>query len=285
VDRELLDLAVTVAHRAGNVAAERFFETDFGTRTKQDGTEVTDVDLAVEKLIRTELLRHTPDDEIYGEETGTATGTSGRRWIIDPIDGTLYFAHGIPLFANLIAYEDEHGPAIGVINEPVARRMIFAGRGLGCWVRTSQGPDRPPVLRDNTELRLAVTQLANAATWHHELVAALHQNVWVMGYLGGVTGVLTGVLDAVVMAGFPQGYEDLAPLPVIMEEAGGRVTDLSGGPVLSGPGTALVSTGHLHEELLSLVAGLPHGPAGHLDASGHWIPGDADAPGPSGEPA
>jgi histidinol-phosphatase len=86
-----------------------------------------------------------------------------------------------------------------------------------------------------------------------------------------VPGLLTGVLDAVVMAGFPQGYEDLAPLPVIMTEAGGRITDLSGGPVLAGPGTALVSTGPLHDELLALVAGLPHGPDGGLDPSGRWI--------------
>jgi histidinol-phosphatase len=123
---------------------------------------VTDADLAVEELIRTELLRHMPHDVVYGEEAGTVAGSSGRRWIIDPIDGTTYFANRIPLFGNLIAYEDEHGPAIGVINEPIAQRMIFAGRGLGC--------------------------------------------------LG-----------------------------------------------LSGPGTALVSTGHLHEELLSLVADLPYG--------------------------
>jgi histidinol-phosphatase len=73
------------------------------------------------------------------------------------------------------------------------------------------------------------------------------------------------------MAGSPQGYEDLAPLPVIMAEAGGRVTDLSDGPVLSGPGTALVSTGHLHDELLRLVADLPHGPSGHMK-DGRWVP-------------
>jgi histidinol-phosphatase len=248
VDRQLLDLAVTVAHRAGSLAAERFFEAGFVTRAKEDGTEVTDVDLAVEELIRTELLRRAPDDEIYGEEAGTTAGVSGRRWIIDPIDGTVYFARRIPLFSTLIAYEDEHGPAIGVINRPVARQMVFAGRGLGCWVRTGQAPDRRPVLRDNTGLRRALTQLVNPATWHGELLAALHQNVWITGYLGGVTGVLTGVLDAVVMAGSPQGYEDLAPLPGIMAEAGGRVTDLSGGPVLSGralpwsaPGTCTTS--------------------------------------------
>jgi histidinol-phosphatase len=271
VDRELLDLAVTVAERAGEVAAGRFFEASFITAAKADGSEVTDADLAVEDLIRTELLRHSPGDGIYGEERGAVAGTSGRRWIIDPIDGTTYFASRIPLFCSTIAYEDEHGPAIGVINQPVARQMIFAGRGLGCWVRTGPGRDRQPVLRDCPELGRARTQLASPATWHLELLAALHQNVRIMSYLGGVAGLLTGVLDAVVMAGLPQGYEDLAPLPVIMSEAGGRVTDLSGGPVLAGPGTALVSTGPLHDELLGLVAGLPHGPDGGLDPGGRWI--------------
>jgi histidinol-phosphatase len=96
VDRELLDLAVSVAQRAGDVTAERFFEARFTTGTKPDGTDVTDADLAVEELIRTKLLRRCPDDEIYGEEGGTAAGTSGRRWIIDPIDGTTFFASRIP---------------------------------------------------------------------------------------------------------------------------------------------------------------------------------------------
>jgi fructose-1,6-bisphosphatase/inositol monophosphatase family enzyme len=167
VDRQLLELAVSVAQRAGDVAAERFFAADFTVQTKADGTDVTDVDLAVEELVRSELLRHTPGDEVYGEEAGIAAGTSGRRWIIDPIDGTAYFAHGIPLFACLIAYEDSHGPAIGVINEPVARRMVFAGRGLGCWVRTGQGPRRRPVLRDNTELRQARVQPGAAGQRPH----------------------------------------------------------------------------------------------------------------------
>lgn len=276
-DSQLLELAVTVAQHAGDAAMEWFFSAGFATRAKPDGTTVTDADVAVEELIRAELLRRAPGDEIVGEETGTTAGTSGRRWIIDPIDGTTYFTARIPLFTTLIACEDEHGPAIGVINEPAARRMIFAGRGLGCRIRTGHGPGQRPHLRAITELRQTRTQLANPATWHPELLMALHQNVWITGYLGGVSGVLTGVLDAVVMAGFPQGYEDLAPLPVIMSEAGGRVTDLSGGPVLAGPGTALVSTGHLHDELLSLVAGLPHGPNGTL-VSGRWIPAAEQAP-------
>jgi histidinol-phosphatase len=81
--------------------------------------------------------------------------------------------------------------------------------------------------------------------------------------------VLTGLLDAVVVAGGPMGYQDLAPLPVILNEAGGRLTDLSGGPLLSGPGTILVSNGHVHDDLLNLVAGLPHGE--RATGSGHRV--------------
>ena len=255
----MLELAAGLADRAGRVAAQRFFAADFPVARKADGTEVTGADLAVEELIRAELLRRCPGDEIYGEEAGTTGGTSGRRWIIDPIDGTAYFAHRIPLFRTLLAYEDEYGPAAAAISYPVAQQMISAGRGLGCWVRTGAAGSQPPVLRASSSLREARVQLVNPGTWHTSLLIALHHNVTITGYAGGVAGVLTGVLDAVVVAGPPQGYEDLAPLPVILAEAGATVTDLSGGPVLSGPGTALISTGHLHEELLNLVAGLPHG--------------------------
>lgn len=255
----MLDLAVDVTYRAGQVAAGRFFAADFSTSRKADGTEVTGADVAVEELIRAELLRHCPGDEIYGEEAGTAAGSSGRRWVIDPIDGTAYFARRIPLFRTMLAYEDEHGPAVGVISYPVAQQLIFAGRGLGCWVRIGAAAGQPPVLRTGGSLRQARVQAVNPGTWHGSLLLALHENVTITGYLGGVAGVLTGLLDAVVVARFPQGYEDLAPLPVILAEAGAMVTDLSGGPVLTGPGTALISTGHLHAELLTLVAGLPHG--------------------------
>ncbi|MBO0777152.1 MAG: inositol monophosphatase [Actinobacteria bacterium] len=258
VDSQLLQFAVRLAGQAGGLAAERFFAGDYRVAVKDDGTEVTEADLAVEDLVRGELLRHCPRDGIYGEEGGTVEGASGRRWIIDPINGTAYFVSGIPLFDTLLAYEDEHGPAIGVICQPVARQLVFAGRGLGCWVRSGAGDDRRPVLRAAADLRHTRVQPHNMNTWHTDLLLALHRNVTLTGYFGGVTGVLTGALDAMVIAGFPMGYEDVAPLPVVMAEAGGRVTDLSGGPVLSGPGTALVSTGGRHDELLGLVAGLPH---------------------------
>jgi hypothetical protein len=102
-----------------------------------------------------------------------------------------------------------------VINNPITRQMVFAGRGLGCWIRAGHNPDVRPVLRDNAELRQAVTELSNPTTWRSELLTTLHQNVWITGCLAGAADVVTGLLDAVVVVGFPAGYEDLAPLPVI----------------------------------------------------------------------
>jgi len=252
VDRDVLDFTVALADRAGRLAVERFYAADFDVATKRDGTEVTDADLAVEDLIRAELGRHFPDDEVHGEEAGTTAGVSGRRWIIDPIDGTTCFAHRIPLFGINLAYEDEHGPAIGVINEPIARRLVFAGRGLGCRIRTG-GTDAAPRLRDTADLAHAKVEMVNPHRWTGELIATLHRNVLVTGHLGGVAGVLTGLLDAIVLGGFEMELQDLAPLPVILEEAGGRVTDLAGGSVLSGSGAALISTGRFHDELLDLI--------------------------------
>jgi histidinol-phosphatase len=248
VDQELLDFAVALAERAGRLAAERFFAGDPHVERKPDGTEVTEADLAVEELIRGELARHVPDDEVYGEESGTTPGTSGRRWVIDPIDGTYFFARRMPIFSTTIAFEDEHGPAIGVIHEPIARKTVAAGRGRGCG----------PIARVSTRTRLrgARTAMINPGTWSEDLLATLHRTVF-LSPVGDTTSLVTGHVDAVVVAGFPMGYEDLAPLPVIVTEAGGRVTDLTGAPVLTGDGTVLATNGLLHDEFLDLLRDVP----------------------------
>lgn len=261
VDQSLLDFAVDLVLRAGHLTAERFLNGTGPVTVKQDGTEVTEVDLMVENLMRTALSEHTPDDEIYGEEAGTTTGSSGRRWVIDPIDGTSHFARRAPLFQNTLAYEDEHGSAIGIINRPMSQELIFAGRGLGCWQLV--GADgltstrRRVRVGSRSTIGGAGTQMVNPATWSEELLVALNRKVFLLGYTGGVTDLVTDRTEAVVVAGFPMGYEDLAPLPVIVEEAGGKVTDLSGGPVLSGDGTVLATNGPLHDAFLDLGRGLP----------------------------
>lgn len=254
VDQDLLDFAVDLAVRAGQLAADRFFSGDARTSLKPDGTEVTDADLAVEEMIRGELTRRMPGDEIYGEEAGTTPGSSGRRWVIDPIDGTYYFRRRIPLFNTRLAVVDEHGPAIGVIREPIARRTVFAGRGRGCWQSTGADATRTWV-SDRARTGGARTTMINPGTWSEDLLLALHRRVVLMA-TGDTVELVTGQVDALVVAG-GMGYEDVAPLPVIVAEAGGRVTDLTGNPVVSGDGSVLATNGHLHDDLLALVAGLP----------------------------
>ncbi|WP_405827942.1 inositol monophosphatase family protein [Streptomyces sp. NBC_01176] len=259
-DRELLDFAVGLATRAGKVSAQGFFG-EWGSRRKEDGSEVTEIDLAVEELVRNELARYVPEDGIYGEEGGATAGVSGRRWIIDPINGTTSFTRRWPLFSNDIAYEDEYGPAVGVINMPMSRQMVVAGRGLGCWVLTGENPDLMSGHRarvtERTSTRGARTQALNPAGWPEQLLTALHRQVFLMASMGCVVDLVTGRADAVVIAGPPMGYEDLAPMPVIVSEAGGRVTDLGGEAVLQGDMTVLATNGLLHEGILDLVKGLP----------------------------
>jgi histidinol-phosphatase len=252
VDRDVLAFAVELADRAGRLAVDRFYAADFSVTLKSDGSEVTDADHAVEALIRTEIRRRFPDDEVYGEEAGSTAGTSGRRWVVDPINGTFYFAHRIPIFTVVIAVEDEDGPAVGVLNQPVARQMVYAGRGRGCRVRTG-AVEVAPVLRKVSTLAQARVEMVNPHVWRTDVLATLHRNAQACDYSGGVAGLLTGVIDAVMIAGTEMGYEDLAALPVIVEEAGGRVTDLTGAPLLAGSGTALLSTGAVHDDLIELI--------------------------------
>jgi histidinol-phosphatase len=259
VEHELLEFAVTVAGRAGRLSAELFFAGVQST-LKADGTEVTEADLAVEELIRADLGRYAPDDGILGEEAGASQGTSGRRWVIDPISGTAYFTRRMPLFANLLAYEDEYGPAIGIINMPMQQEMIFAARGRGCWVLAGTTGDVSTAHRtrvgDRAHLDGALTLATNQHTWSEEMLVALHRRVAVVGAIHhAAVHLVTGRADAAVMT--HQAYDDLAPLPVILSEAGGRVTDLDGEPVLTGDGTVLATNGLLHDEFLGLVAGLP----------------------------
>lgn len=255
VAEDLLEFAVDLACRAGELAAARFFAGDTRTTLKPDGTEVTEADVAVEELIRETLARHRPTDEIYGEEQGTTAGTSGNRWVIDPIDGTYYFVRRIPVFTTTLAFEDEHGPAIGIIREPIAQQTLYAGRGRGCWRVVGADATRTQV-STRTRTSGARTAMINPGTWSEELLSTLHRHVFLQT-TGDTVGLVTGQIDAMVIAGAPMGYEDVAPMPVLIGEAGGRVTDLSGNSVLTGDGTVLATNNHLHDEYLELVKNLP----------------------------
>ena len=129
----LLEEAVDLARRAGEVTLGYFRSSGLAVEHKADGTPVTQADRQAERLIRSELEKRHPADGIVGEEEGVKLGESGRRWFVDPIDGTIAFTRGVGTYTNLLALEDEQGIAIGVINVPALGETVYAARGLGCY--------------------------------------------------------------------------------------------------------------------------------------------------------
>jgi histidinol-phosphatase len=255
---ELLEGAVEIATAAARLAAQRFAEGTQAT-AKADGSEVTAADVEVEKLLRSLIMTRFPGDGVVGEELDETPGTTGRRWIIDPIDGTSAFARRIPAFNILIAVEDEDGGVASVISYPVGQEVFYAGRGRGCWHQAGGGRPQRVTVSGIRQRRGAAVEMLNPATWSEELLVRLHREVLLFSGMKATSGVACGLTDAMIAAGFPLGYEDIAPIPVMVTEAGGRVSDLEGNDVLNGNGTILASNGHIHDELLELVRDVPPG--------------------------
>src|SRR3954452_15336415 len=130
----LLEATVQLARRAGELTLRWFRAPDLVVDVKADATLVTEADRAAERFLRHELASRFPDDGIVGEEEAERPGRSGRRWVIDPIDGTKAFTHGVPLFATLVALLDGDEPVIGVIHLPALGETVYAARGEGCWL-------------------------------------------------------------------------------------------------------------------------------------------------------
>ncbi|MGA2803221.1 MAG: inositol monophosphatase family protein [Acidimicrobiales bacterium] len=248
----LLKEAVGLARQAGELTLGYFRSTALAIEQKSDGSPVTQADRQAERLIREELeLRH-PGDGILGEEEDEKPSATGRRWIVDPIDGTLAFTHGVGLYSNLLALEDEHGIAVGVINVPALGETVYAARGLGCYCNGV-----PARVTDCGELAESYLTTSSFAEWDEAVLLRVKRSgmalrTWGDGY--GYALVATGRLDAMADS-WAQPY-DIAAMPVIISEAGGRFTDWSGAPGFEG-GSGLATNGYIHEALLKLLGSSP----------------------------
>lgn len=244
-----LEAAVALMRRAGELTLEYFRSANLRVDWKSDGTPVTLADREAERLIRSELESAYPGDGIVGEEEAVRPSESGRRWFVDPIDGTIAFTRGVSSYVNLLAMEDDAGIALGVINAPALHEVVYAARGLGCfWNGTA--------CRVSAREELAGSFLSTSSfdNWEDDaLLAVKHAGVqlrtWADGY--GYALVATGRIDA--MTDMEAEAYDIAPMPVILGEAGGCFTDLSGAPRFDG-GSALASNGRIHGRLLELLA-------------------------------
>ena len=247
--QDLLEFAVDIARRAGE-ATLAHYRTDLAVERKADTSPVTVADREAEHVLREAIAARYPDDAVVGEEHPDTGGTSGRTWYLDPIDGTKSFVHGVPLYTNLVACWDADGPLVGVINAPALGEATWAGRGLGCF-----HDDAPARVSATADLAEAYVMTSGVEWWPPPLRERLQDppftlRTWGDGY--GYTLVATGRVDAMVDPGAE--VWDLAPLPVIIAEAGGRFTGTDGSAGIAS-GSAVASNGLLHDAVLGYLAG------------------------------
>jgi histidinol-phosphatase len=249
VDRDL-ELALELADIADAFTLPRFGSVDLQVDRKADTTEVTEADRGAEAALRRTLAAARPGDAVLGEEEGLiGSAETRRRWVIDPVDGTSNFVRRVPIWATLISLMEGDDVVVGVASAPALGRRWWAARGEGAY---AQG--KP--IHVSAVAALADTHLAHAGvgTFYEygsgDALVGLTREVWRSRGLGDFWMhclVAEGAFDAAVEP--IVSLWDLAALTVIVEEAGGRFTDLTGRPGPAG-GSALSSNGLLHDEVL-----------------------------------
>lgn len=250
MDRRL-ETAIAAA-RAGGEIALRYFQSKLEVEQKVDRSPVTIADREAEVRIAEVLLEAFPDYGILGEEFGER-GEARVRWIIDPIDGTKSFIRGIPYFATLIALEEEGEVTTGVMYAPALDDLLYARKGGGAFDR--HGPLRVSAIDriDRSMLVFGspgVFRQNDAWAVYERLVDCSGRQRGYGDYFG-YTFIARGQAEAMVDLDLKPW--DLAPVKIIIEEAGGRFTDFSGKPTIYG-GTAVASNGRIHDRLLDIIA-------------------------------
>lgn len=271
-------LMLRLADLAGEIALRHFQSADLAIDHKSDDSPVTIADRGIESALRSEIAREFPGDALLGEEHGEVAGTSGWRWVIDPIDGTISFSTGVPLFGTLIGLEHGTDVVAGICSMPALGERVWAARGRGAWwERVGPGGE---IRRTSARVR-ACASLARAlvcttgleyferARCTETLVAMARAAGRVRGWsdcYGGMlvaTGRADGWLDPVM------NPWDSGPFPVILAEAGGVFTDFRGRSDIRG-GSAIAGSPAVHAELLRLA----QASASHAAAEG---PSNANA--------
>lgn len=248
---QLLEFSVRLARAAGEIT-RHYFQGSFSAERKPDNSFVTVADREAERHIRSAIEKNFPDDAILGEEDGETPGCSRRRWIIDPIDGTFAFVHGVPFFGVMIGLEVDAEPALGVVNLPALNEIIYAARGAGCFWNGQ--PCRVSATSTLDSALLLATNF-NASREHtfgpalEDLRQRAHSSrTWgdCYGHMLVATGRADVMLDPIM------NIWDCAALLPIIEEAGGRFTDWGGRRTISG-GNAISTNGVLFDEVMETI--------------------------------
>ena len=252
---ELRDVATQFSCEAGEIALS-FFGKELTRELKHDGTIVTAADREIEQRLRQRISERYPDDGIVGEEFGVTDGRTGRRWILDPIDGTFSFAHGVPLFGTLIGVEIDGRAAVGAVRMPALGETVCAAAGMGTlWNGTAAHCSTVDTLADALVLcgDFYAGHLYERGPLSDAVQrAAGHRRGWgdCYAYVLVATGRAEVALDHVM------SIWDCAALAPILEEAGGTFTDWQGRATIDG-GNAIATNGPLFREVMQTVRAQP----------------------------
>jgi histidinol-phosphatase len=263
--QERLDWAVEIARQAGRLTLDYFRRPTLAVERKADDSPVTVADRKAEGLLRRRIAERFADDGVLGEELGAQEGSSGYQWVLDPIDGTKSFIHGVPLYTTLVAVLEGGTARLGVIHAPALGETVYAAVGGGCWYVSDGHPAASPRrtqvsevarLRDGLLLTSEIASFSkerrpDAIDVYLELERrARLARTWGDGY--GYLMVATG--RAEVMIDPAVSLWDTAPLQPIIEEAGGRFSDWQGRPAADS-GDAVATNGLVADEVLAITRG------------------------------
>lgn len=248
-----LTFAIDVCKEAGKLAL-KYFSHGVEVTMKPDNTPVTRADKECEALIRSSIAKSFPNDAILGEEEEAreAKEDSKRKWIIDPIDGTYNFARGIPIFSVLLALEQDGEIVVGVVHNPAKDETYYAEKGHGAFfngkrVKVSNIND----LENSLFLFGGPNRILKEGLWagFSRLIETTYRQRGLGDYLN-FAYVFEGKAEVMIEVGlYPW---DLAPMKVIVEEAGGRFSDLDGGDSVY-TGSCMISNGKVHDDCLKLL--------------------------------
>ncbi len=252
--RGLMEFAVDAAWQAGKITLE-YFQTPIVTDLKADLSPVTIADRRAERLLRELIERTFPDHAILGEEEGETGASDARfRWILDPIDGTASFIHGVPIYGVMVAVEERGEPLVGVVNMPALGEIVYAARGEGCfWNGRRAAVSQISLLDDALVLATDVSTMAKfgrQGAFDRICAASKMQRTWgdCYGHILVATGRAEVMLDPIM------NLWDTAALAPIVVEAGGTFTDWAGAATHIAP-EALSTNGLVFDDVVALIGG------------------------------
>ena len=257
--QQRLEYARSIAYQAGELTLRYFYHAETLTvEKKTDESPVTIADRETEQFLRQKIAERFPDDTVFGEEFPNTEGTSGFRWLLDPIDGTKSFIHGVPLYSTLIGLEKEGQSLGGVIALPALYELVWAGRGLGAWHETKRDEPKRCRVSECSRLAEATFLTSEVLTFdkynRREAYNRLEKSVRLTRTWGDAYGyALIAMGRADVMVDPAMSDWDAGPLLVILEESGGRFTDWKGNATIFGK-EGVASNGVLHDKVLTLLS-------------------------------